>query len=128
VVLAVRAWRNDRPADDLPDFTAIHAVGGWGPAVVLPGGARFVPTAHVGALAFRFDDEDDFSGALRNETELTFGLAARTDLGVHGPLRAWVGADVVRVFTRPGETLYFVDAGISVALTAPGWLREALRR
>jgi hypothetical protein len=128
VGIAVRAWRNDRAAEDLPDFTAFHAMGGWGPAVGMPGGARIMAAAHVGALAFRFDDEDDFSGALRNETELTFGLAARTDIGVHGPLRAWAGADVVRVFTRPGETLYFVEAGLSVALTAPGWFRGALRR
>ena len=69
VGVAVRAWRNDRPADDLPDFTAIHAMGGWGPAVVLPGGARIVPSAHVGALAFRFDDEDDFEDDFDDEED-----------------------------------------------------------
>lgn len=124
----LRAYPNaDAQADTLPDFLALHAEVGWGPALALPAGARLTGGAHLGAVAFRFDETEPYSGALTNELELAAGLFVRLDAPLGGPVRAWAGADGLHVFTAAPEQLLFVEGGLSVTVASPGWLRRFLR-
>ena len=125
--LTLRADFHRGVNNDLPDFLAIQAAGGWGPVVALPAGIRLLPAAHLGLMAFRFDGEDEFTGALQNESEIEFGISGRVDIPVARSIRAWAGVDAVRVFTTPRELLIFGEAGLSVSLPAPEWFRWALR-
>lgn len=125
--LALRADANRGATPDLPDFYAVHGAVGWGPVIPLPAAIRLIPSVHVGAVAFRFDDDDEFTGALQNESEITLGAAARLDVPVGGPMHAWAGVDAVRVFTTPAELLVFGEVGVSVVIASPAWLQGALR-
>ncbi len=125
--LTARGGLHSGTTDELPDFVAIQGFAGWGPVVMAPGRVRLLPSAHVGAMAFLFDDDGAFTGALQNESELTLGISGRVDVPVVSGLRAWAGVDVVRLFTTPRELLVFAEGGLSVALHAPRWFRRALR-
>jgi hypothetical protein len=111
----------------LPDFLAVHGTAGWGPIVALPRGIRLNPSAHIGAVMFRFSDENEFQGALRDETEIETGIAARVEVPVAWRAYVWVGADALRVFTTPRTDLLFVEAGLGISLASPSWLRRGLR-
>lgn len=125
--LGLHAFLNEGSRPDLPSFLAVHAQGGWGYPLRLPGGVRLTGGALVGALRMRFDDEDRFGGALQNETELTAGAFVRLDVPVAGPVRAFVAGEAVRVYTFERIDLRFVQAGVSVAVDSPAWLRRVLR-
>ncbi len=125
--VGLHAFPNGGSRPNLPDFLALHAQGGWGYPLRLPGGMRLTGGALVGALHMRFDDEDRFSGALRNETELTAGLFARLDVPVAGPARAFVAGEALRVYTFERIDLRFVQAGVSATVISPEWLRRVLR-
>jgi hypothetical protein len=124
--LGLSAYASDAIDEALPDFVAVHADAAWGPVVRLPAGLRAVPNAHVGWVALLFDD-DDAAGPLRNESEITAGVAARVDAPLWGPARAWLGLDFARIFSRPSEDLLVVAVGVSVGLAAPAWLKRVSR-
>lgn len=125
VGLSVHA--NESGGDDLPEFLALHAYGGWGYPMGLPGRLRLTPSAEVGALHMRFDDEDRFILALQNETELTAGLSVRLDTPVLGRLHAFAAVQALRVYTFERIDLGFVHVGLSTTVASPSWVRRLLR-
>jgi hypothetical protein len=125
--LTLRADLHRGVTDDLPDFLALQAAGGWGPVVMLPARIRLLPSAHLGLVALQFDADDEFPGALQNESEVEIGISGRIDIPVARSVRVWAGVDAVRLFTTPRELLIFGEAGLSVSLSAPEWFRWALR-
>lgn len=126
LAFGARGWGNTGVDDLVPNFTALQASAGWGPSVTF-GPASLRSSAHVGAIAFLFDDEDDFTGALRRETELAAGVSGRVIVGVRRGFAAWAGADAVHVFTEPSERMLFLEAGVAISVGAPAWLGRALR-
>lgn len=125
--VALHVFPNDGRAEDLPDFLAVHGALGWGYALRLPGGVRFTAGPEVGALHMRFDDDERFILALQNETELTAGLFAHLDVPLAGAIRAYAGAEALRLFTAEPITLGVVHAGLRTDFATPGWLRRVLR-
>lgn len=127
IQIAFHVFPNHGRAEDLPDFLAVHGALGWGYTLRLPGGVHLTAGPEVGALHMRFDDDERFTLALQNETELTAGLFTHLDVPLVGAIRAYAGAEALRLFTAEPITLGFIHAGLRTDVATPGWLRRALR-
>lgn len=110
----------------LPEFLALHGNVGWGLTLSLPARLRLVGGGTVGAVHLRFDDEDDdrFPDALQNETELTAGLFVRLGARIGGPVHAFVGGDLARVYTATPIVYRRVRAGLSLRIPMPTAVRR----
>ena len=124
---ALHAFMNEVPSEQLPDFVALRAEVGWGPEIALPAGLRLTPALAVGALHMRFDEDEDFAFALRDETELTAGGIVRLQAPVARRVQVFAAAEWTHVYTAVPTDLTFVRAGLSLAMTLPTWLRCALQ-
>lgn len=125
--LAVQGYNNDNGPDPLPDFLALQAEAGWGYVIPLPSGSYLTSGAHLGALQFRFRENEQFSGVFQDEIEVTAGVFARAGVPLFGPIEGFAEFHWTRVFTA--EPIYITKAqlGLGLTLSSPKWLRQFLR-
>ena len=124
--LAVQGYNNDNGPDPLPDFLALQAEAGWGYAIPLPSGSYLTSGAHLGALQFRFRENEQFR-EVQDETEVTAGVFARAGAPLFGPIEGFAEFHWTRVFTA--EPIYITKAqlGLGLNFSSPKWLRQFLR-
>ena len=120
--LAVASYQ----ADALPDFGTLAATLGWGPELAL-GPVRAALGVEVGAVLFRFDRVNDGTFENVTETEAAVGAWGRLEAPVTGRVRAWAGAEVLRIALADPAAVATASAGLGIRLDAPGWLRAVLR-
>ncbi|MDT0631758.1 hypothetical protein RQM47_05440 [Rubrivirga sp. S365] len=125
--LALRVAGYEAARPDLPAFSAVTALAGWGPSVALGAGVRGGAGLQVGAVRYAFDDGGEFGGFLQNETEAAWGAWLRLDAPLAGRLRVWAEAEALRVALADPATVATASAGLALRLDAPAWLRAVLR-
>ncbi|MDX1439994.1 MAG: hypothetical protein R3284_08840 [Rubricoccaceae bacterium] len=123
----IRAFENNHAAETHPEFLALHWEVGWGYTFPLLERVELNAGGRVGAMMMRFDDEEVFTGGLKNETELTSGLFVRIDAPVSGSWRVFAETEWAYMYLANPSTFTFVEAGMELRLDAPDWLRSVLR-
>ncbi|NNF56801.1 MAG: hypothetical protein HKN04_01030 [Rhodothermaceae bacterium] len=125
--LAVQVYDNDNGTETTPDFLAVQGEVGWGYPVHLPAGISATGGGHLGAIRFRFRENEQFSGFVQDETEVTAGLFARAEAPVGGRLGGFAEVHWIRVFTAEPISLTRVQVGLSLTFDSPAWARRFLR-
>ncbi|NNF56804.1 MAG: hypothetical protein HKN04_01045 [Rhodothermaceae bacterium] len=124
--VAFHLFENETLVEGLPGFLALRGELGWGVPLALPAGLRLTPSGQVGVLTMLFEGDEVVSEALTNETELTMGVAGRLEVPLGGAWRVFAAAEWVHVYTAVPIDLAFIQAGLSVSVSTPGWLRGML--
>jgi hypothetical protein len=123
---ALHLFENENQVEGLPGFLALRGELGWGVPIALPAGLQFTPSGQIGALTMLFEGDEVVSEALQNETELTVGVAGRLEVPLSGRWCVFASAEWAHVYTAVPINLTFVQAGLSVSVSTPGWLRGML--
>ncbi len=125
--LAIHVYDNDNEGQPVPDFLVVQGEAGWGFALQLPADVEVVGGAHMGAIRFRFRDNEQFEGFLQDETEWTAGLFARLQVPIGRRIAGVSEIQWSHVFTAEPISLTRLQIGLSFAFSSPEWLRGFLQ-
>ena len=120
---AFHRYDNSRP--DVPAFDAVLLYAGWGLRLDLADRLRLEGGVRAGNYRMSFD-EVTFAG-VKNESELTLGLAARVSARLAGPVSVHAGGSYHKVYTFLRLNVWYATAGLSYRFRAPAWLKDVLR-
>ena len=123
---ALHLFENENQIESLPGFLALRGELGWGVPLALPAGLRLTPSGQVGVLMMLFEGDEGVSEALANETELIAGVAGRLDMPLGEAWSVFAAAEWAHIYTAVPIDLVFIQAGFSVSVPTPGWLRGML--
>lgn len=117
--------RYDVVSPSVPPFDAVLLYAGWGLRLDLADRLRLEAGGRLGTYRMTFD-EATFAG-VRNESELTLGLAGRVSLRLAGPVGLYAGGSYHKVYTFVRLNLWYASAGVSFRFRSPAWLKDVLR-